>query len=132
MIYIGESMPKVMHILSIEPSVVCSILKSLWNVPNLSHLRLIGCLCYAIDNNIKDKFSPRSIPYALLGYANNQKEYKLLSLSDRKTYVSRYVQFQEQIFPFGKKNCDKFSIFQISENYDAYDKENEDTRQNPI
>lgn len=56
--------------------------------PNLSHLRVIGCKCYATSLVKQDKFSPRAIRSLLLGYSSHQKSYKLLNLETRSVFVS--------------------------------------------
>ncbi|XP_075077025.1 uncharacterized protein LOC142163786 [Nicotiana tabacum] len=48
--------------------------------PSLSHLRIIGCLCFASLLPKTDKFGPRAMKFVLLGYAALQKGYKLLDL----------------------------------------------------
>ncbi|GKA61310.1 retrovirus-related pol polyprotein from transposon TNT 1-94 [Tanacetum coccineum] len=49
--------------------------------PVYDHLRVIGCLCYAVVTiPQKDKFDNRGIKCVLLGYPMNQKGYKLYNL----------------------------------------------------
>ncbi|GAA0158032.1 hypothetical protein LIER_38575 [Lithospermum erythrorhizon] len=71
------------------------------DLPSIVHLRVFGCLCYAVDNTPhKDKFSPRSHPGVFVGYPPNQKAYKIFDLIDKKIIVSRDVMFYEDIFPY--------------------------------
>ncbi|XP_071741361.1 uncharacterized protein [Rutidosis leptorrhynchoides] len=51
--------------------------------PNLSHLRVFGCLAFVNVLNNHDKFSSRSEKCALIGYSTVKKGYKLYSF-DRK------------------------------------------------
>ncbi|KAK9049228.1 hypothetical protein SSX86_031804, partial [Deinandra increscens subsp. villosa] len=66
----------------------------------LSHLRLVGCLCFSTVLNKENKFSSNAEKAVLLGYSNNKKGYKLWSLDNKVVYYSRDVKFYENIFPF--------------------------------
>jgi len=73
--------------------------------PNLSHLKIIGCLCYALDLSPHiDKFSPKDRRCIFLGYPSTQKAFKLYDLDTHKVFVSRDVHFEENIFPFHKES----------------------------
>ncbi|XP_049349895.1 uncharacterized protein LOC125814480 [Solanum verrucosum] len=50
--------------------------------------------------NISDKFSPRAIPVALLGYSNSQKGYLLYDLHSKSLFVNRHVVFKKDVFSF--------------------------------
>lgn len=68
---------------------------------NYTYFRTIGCLCYATNTTPhKQKFDPRAFPCVLLGYAPNQKAYKLYCLTTKTLIHSRDVVFMENIFPF--------------------------------
>lgn len=79
--------------------------------PNISHLRIFGCLAYPKDLTNKDKFGPTAIPCALLGFSIIKKGYVLYNLSKKIVFVSREVIFCEDIFPF--KNLNNMSFMRI-------------------
>jgi len=68
--------------------------------PQYQDLRVIGCLCFAANLGISDKFDPRATKCVLLGYTFGFKGYKLYDLQNKKIFHSRYVLFSENIFPF--------------------------------
>nr|GEW70368.1 ribonuclease H-like domain-containing protein [Tanacetum cinerariifolium] len=68
--------------------------------PNLSHLRVFRCLCYAVVIKGYDKFSSKSEKYVLIGYASGKKAYKLLSLENKNVFYSMDVKFYETVLPY--------------------------------
>ena len=52
--------------------------------PNLSLLKVFGCLCFSTVLNNSDKFSSRSEKCVFVGYSFNKKGYKLFSLESKK------------------------------------------------
>ncbi|XP_069142929.1 uncharacterized protein [Solanum lycopersicum] len=68
--------------------------------PNISHLRVIGCLDYASVIPRNDKLSERANPVIMMGYSKTQKGYLLMDIQTKKFLVNRDVVFQEHIFPF--------------------------------
>ncbi|XP_019237242.1 PREDICTED: uncharacterized protein LOC109217444 [Nicotiana attenuata] len=71
---------------------------------NISHLRTIGCLCYATNLVKTDKFAERAKAAILMGYSETQKGYMLLDLATKQFFTSRDVIFKESEFPFSKKD----------------------------
>lgn len=73
-------------------------------IPSYSHLKFIGNLCYATNKNTsKTKFDARTTCCIFLGYPYAQKGYKLYDLNNKRIFISRDVQFHENIFPFLQK-----------------------------
>lgn len=81
-----------------------SLPNSYWGLynksPSLEHLRVIGCLAYAIDPYSKDKFSPRAISCVLICYSLTRKGYKLLNIYPMRLFVSKDVSFHEKNISF--------------------------------
>ena len=68
--------------------------------PNLSLLKVFGCLCFSTVLNNSDKFSSRSEKCVFIGYSFDKKGFKLFSLETKKVLYSRDVKFYETVFPF--------------------------------
>ena len=68
--------------------------------PSLQHLRVLGCLCFAKNMYIQDKFQPRSVVAVHMGYSENTKGYILYDLKNKYFFLSRDVLFRESTFPF--------------------------------
>ncbi|UYV80249.1 hypothetical protein LAZ67_18002148 [Cordylochernes scorpioides] len=64
--------------------------------PTVSHLRMIGCKCFAVDNRPRrGKFAPRSEEYRLVGYSPESKAYRLWKPGTGMMIKSRDVRFLE-------------------------------------
>ncbi|GJX52001.1 ribonuclease H-like domain-containing protein [Tanacetum coccineum] len=68
--------------------------------PNLSKLRVFGCLCFATVLNNHDKLGSRSEKCVMMGYSSVKKGYRLYSLDKHQFIYSRDVKFFETVFPF--------------------------------
>lgn len=67
---------------------------------SLTHLRVIGCLCYAIVVPKGDKLVERAKACVLMGYNTTQKGYLLMKLATKYFFVRRDVVLKESVFPF--------------------------------
>ena len=90
------------------------------NLHLLTHLRVIGYLCFATNLTQKDKFSPRAVKAVLIGYSALQKGYKLYDLDSKTFFVSRDVVFIESIFPFKGSEEDSHT-HNMSHHHFSYD-----------
>lgn len=74
----------------------------------MSHLKTIGCLCYALNLKPRhDKFAAKGRRCIFLGYPAGQKAYRLYDLDNHTVFVSRDVYFEEEIFPFRQHDFPK-------------------------
>jgi len=100
----GECFLTATHIINKLPmAILC------WQTPferlygfalDLADLRAIGCLFYATNVGEIDKFEPRAKRCVFLGYTFGFKGYKLYNLETKRVFHSKYVLFQEHVFPF--------------------------------
>lgn len=72
--------------------------------PTYEHLRIIGCLSFAINLKPHDKFDSRAQRCILLGYTHGYKGYKLYNLETKKIFHNKDVLFHENVFPFKDEN----------------------------
>lgn len=68
--------------------------------PDLSHLKVYGCLDYVTFFEEVRKFAPRAVPVIFLGYSLTQKVYKIYILQEKTFTTSQDVVFKEDVFPF--------------------------------
>ena len=87
-------------------------------LPKFENLRVFGCLCFSVKQNISDKFVERSEKCIFIGYSNEKKGYKLYNLDKSSVFFSRDVVFYEDVFPYKMKkdliNENLFSFFNDS------------------
>jgi transposase InsO family protein len=64
--------------------------------PNIGHMRIFGCIAYALDLSPKrSKLDAKGIKCLLLGYCEDSKAYRLMCLETKKIIKSRDVTFME-------------------------------------
>jgi transposase InsO family protein len=69
--------------------------------PDYTHLKVFGCLCYPnLSSTMPHKLSHRSTPCVFLGYPQDHKGYRCMSISTKKIIISCHVIFDESSFPF--------------------------------
>lgn len=83
----GNCFLTAVHIINRLPSTVLSR-KSPYEIffkqpPSLDHLRVFGCLAYAVNVKRQDKFAARALPYVFMGYSPTKIGYKLYDLQTR-------------------------------------------------
>jgi len=101
---LGESIFIVAYIINRLPTPVlskASPYEKLHNsTPTYHHMKVFGCLRYAITITPSHKFDIRARKYIFVGYPLGQKAYCLFDLSTHTFFFSRNVTFHESIFPF--------------------------------
>jgi len=66
--------------------------------PDVSHLRVFGCIAYVhVSNEKRSKLDPKAEKCIFIGYSLEQKGYKCFNPSTRKLQVSRDVVFDEMV-----------------------------------
>lgn len=70
--------------------------------PSLAHLRVFGCRAYQLIRKElrRSKCTPVSSEGVLVGTAQDNFNYHMLDLKDKKTYITTHVTFDESSFPF--------------------------------
>jgi hypothetical protein len=77
-----------------------------WGVkPDISRFRRFGCEAHTLIDfpERKGKFGKRSRKCIMIGYAEDQKAYRLMELQTGRVYVSRDVKFDESKLPAKKE-----------------------------
>ena len=79
--------------------------------PNLGYLKVCGYLAYGKSTEPKMiKLGPRAVKCAFVGYASNNRAFRLLYLESNVIIESREVEFFENIVYFDKKSQEPTSV----------------------
>ena len=98
----GEDLLAVYHVHNRIPSLKTKV--SPYEVgrgrkPNLSYLRVWGCIAYCrVPDNKRNKLGPRAIKSVFLGYIENSKAYMLFDIDSNIIVESRDEKFFENKF----------------------------------
>lgn len=70
--------------------------------PSIDHLRVFGCLAYRLIRKElrSSKYTQVSSAGALVGYDQDNFNYHVYDIQDRKVYITPHVSFNEEVFPF--------------------------------
>ncbi|KAG7546386.1 Integrase catalytic core [Arabidopsis suecica] len=78
--------------------------------PLYDQIRTFGCLCYCSTSpKQRHKFMPRSKACIFLGYPAGYKGYKVMDLESHRVFISRNVEFCEDVFPMAKEKQSELS-----------------------
>lgn len=73
-----------------------------WRKPSVSHLRVFGCVAYALINSqARQKLDGKIEKCILIGYCNQSKAYRLYNPSSGKFIIKRDVIFDENACMLG-------------------------------
>lgn len=97
--YWAEGVATAVYILNLSPT------KDVWNqtpyeawygnTHSVSHLRVFGCICYALQTTGKHKLVDKSKKFIFVGYCSQSKAYRLYDPISETVVVSRNVVFDE-------------------------------------
>ena len=77
--------------------------------PDVSHLRVFGCICYVhVPDERRKKLDPKSFRAIFIGYPDGTKGYKIYDLAGGRFTRSRNVMFHEEKFHDFDDNQPKF------------------------
>ena len=99
--------------------------------PNISNLRVFGCVCYYhVPDSQRQKLDPKARKAIFVGYPEGVKGYKIMDIETSKFIKTRNIKFEEGTFhsfdenAVDKKWAEKFVVFPeefISEDGDISD-----------
>ena len=98
-------------------------------VPRIEHMRVFGAQCYAhMAKEKRQKLDDSGVRCFFLGYAKNQKAYRLLNADDGSIVISRSVTFVEHpVLKVSKvKNTQVFDVIEDDESMEVPTQENQD------
>lgn len=96
-VFLAEAVNTAMYLINRTPSAAIhnEIPEEVWSntVPQFDHLKKFGCVCY--HHSDEGKLQPRANKGIFIGYPAGVKEYKVWSLEDKRSIISRNVTFKE-------------------------------------
>ena len=109
--------------------------KQLWDEKTLDvrHLRVFGCLAIVLSG--RKKIEATADHYIMLGYATNQRAYRLSNLVKKKVHIVRDAVFYEDVLSFTPRSLtySPSPTFEttLPQTFEAPDKEDESTAEEP-
>uniref|UniRef100_A0AAV1VKM4 Integrase catalytic domain-containing protein n=1 Tax=Peronospora matthiolae TaxID=2874970 RepID=A0AAV1VKM4_9STRA len=98
-------------------------------VPRIDHMRVFGAQCYAhVAKEKRKKLDDSGVRCFFLGYAKDQKSYRLLNADDGSIVISRSVMFAEHSVSKASKSRDTrvFDVIEEEESVEASLPDDED------
>lgn len=88
--------------------------------PNVSYLRVFGCVCYVfVPSHLRHKMEKKAIRCVFVGYDSQRKGWRCCDPNSGKVYVSRNVIFDEQSSWWSPENQVLPDTHQLKENLKA-------------
>jgi transposase InsO family protein len=92
-----------------NPSGISPYQRLFGKVPDLSHLRIFGCVAYVhVPDETRTKLDPKTIPCVLTGYSEESKAYRCFNPHTRKILISSDVKFDEHRFWYATSSNPSF------------------------
>ena len=129
-VFWGEAVLTAVHLINMIPIALTSGISPFERLtgkpPDYLSLRVFGCTCFVLrPRSDRTKLSARSAMCVFLGYSEGQKGYRCYDPNAKKLYVSRHVDFLEQIpffsIPTGSNDVTKSDLIHIDPFYDDID-----------
>jgi hypothetical protein len=97
-----EAVTTIIYIMNRTPTIVVHGMtpeeKFTGKKPDVSHLRVFGCITYVhVPNEKRSKLDPKAKKCIFIGYSLEQKGYRCFNSSTRKLQMSRDVMFNEMV-----------------------------------
>jgi transposase InsO family protein len=100
--FLAEAVAIVVYIMNQTPTAIVHGMtpkeKFTCKKPDVSHLRVFGCIAYVhVPNEKRSKLDPKAEKCFFIGYSLEQKGYRCFNPSTRRWQVSRDVMFDEMV-----------------------------------
>ena len=103
--------------------------------PNVGHLKVFGCLCYAhVAKDERQKFDAKARKCIMLGYGTETKAFRLYDIEREKVIFSRDVVFNEtrngiEKEPVNDESDVRYVQFECSNDESSHEEEEQESRQ---